>query len=564
MDTGSVQNIQGVATQGRGDGQPQWVGSYKVSVSNDEISWVAVDGGFTFTGNTVQGDAIVRNNFAAVVTARSVAFMPASEIAPAVANPTFTTDNFAPISFGTRPSDRVWVAATQDVNQGRGDGVLQWVSSYTVSVSNDSITWVAVDGDGPAGTVATHGLTFTGNTGIGDTVVRNNFAAPVTGRYVRIEPYEWSGLISMRAGVYIGSVPTYGLETFSPPEATFSSIWDGNAIKPAISIATAVGTAWIAHSGSMDLLQWLAMDTGSVQNIEGVATQGRGGDTEDQWVSSYTVSVSDDKISWVAVDGGFTFTGNTGRGDAVVRNNFAAVVTARYVRIEPVTWTGYIAMRAGVYVERGGVGECVDNAACSNVSSSLTCLCNDGFFGSNRSTGDALVCTDMQIVTFNNALNAILVATPAYGIYSASAFDGSTLRDLSGNERHAALTAGTVSLRNVSGHGASNVVAGLAGDTTAKMLWPAGSIPATFTVCSVTRYDETGSTFQRILQGSDSPAPAASLNWFQGHEGGMRGVVHYSPSGWMSPFPTGGNSTDWAVMCGTNGGAHPGNIVFEQ
>ncbi|KAJ1483852.1 galactose-binding domain-like protein [Baffinella frigidus] len=307
MDTGSVQNILGVATQGRGDGQPQWVGSYKVSVSNDSSTWVAVDGGFTFTGNTVDGDTIVRNNFTAVVTAR----------------------------------------------HGRGDGELQWVSSYTVSVSNDSSTWVPVDGDGPAGTIATHGLTFTGNTGIGDTVVRNNFAAPVTARYVGIEPYEWSGLISMRAGVYIGSVPTYGLETFSPPEATFSSIWDANAIKSPISIATSGGTAWIAHSDSMNLLQWLAMDTGSLQNIEGVATQGRGGDTEDQWVSSYTVSVSHDKISWVAVDGGSTFTGNTGRGDAVVRNNFAAVVTARYVRIEPVTWTGYIAMRAGVYVERG-------------------------------------------------------------------------------------------------------------------------------------------------------------------------------------------------------------------
>ena len=54
------------------------------------------------------------------------------------------------------------------------------------------------------------------------------------------------------------------------------------------------------------------MDTGSVQDaITGVATQGRAADGDwQQWVSSYTVSVSDDASIWTPVDGGVTFSGN--------------------------------------------------------------------------------------------------------------------------------------------------------------------------------------------------------------------------------------------------------------
>ena len=95
------------------------------------------------------------------------------------------------------------------------------------------------------------------------------------------------------------------------------------------------------------------MDTGSVQAIVGVATQGKPTlqSSSHQFVSSYTVSVSNDASSWTQVDGGVTFPGNVDWGEAVVRNDFAAVVTARYVRIEPVTWHNFICMRAGVYID---------------------------------------------------------------------------------------------------------------------------------------------------------------------------------------------------------------------
>jgi hypothetical protein len=94
------------------------------------------------------------------------------------------------------------------------------------------------------------------------------------------------------------------------------------------------------------------MDTGSVQVIKAVATQGRGDTSPFQWVTSYKVSVSNNNSNWTPVDAGVTFTGNVGGGDPVVKNNFAAAVTARYVRIEPVTWVDFIAMRAGVYIQK--------------------------------------------------------------------------------------------------------------------------------------------------------------------------------------------------------------------
>jgi len=145
------------------------------------------------------------------------------------------------------------------------------------------------------------------------------------------------------------------LETFSPPAVTFSSAINAHKA-PEISFGVQdLPGCWAAATADQN--QWLAMDTGSVRSIVGVATQGRGDhwaiDNGGQWVTSYKVSVSNDASSWTPVDAGITFPGNVGIGDPVVRNDFAAVVSARYVRIEPVTWfSPYIVMRAGVYFEK--------------------------------------------------------------------------------------------------------------------------------------------------------------------------------------------------------------------
>ncbi|KAJ1482562.1 regulator of chromosome condensation 1/beta-lactamase-inhibitor protein II [Baffinella frigidus] len=170
------------------------------------------------------------------------------------------------------------------------------------------------------------------------------------------------------------------LATYSPPEAFFSS---SVSVASAISFGQQPNGCWAANE--QDIHQWLAMDTGSVQGVRGVATQGRG-DSEQMWVTSYKVSVSNDAGSWTPVDAGVTFTGNVGVGDAVVRNDFAATVYARYVRIEPVTWHSLIAMRAGVYLEYNlssssgslSVADCVDPLAVDVCTAGLACVCGAG------------------------------------------------------------------------------------------------------------------------------------------------------------------------------------------
>ncbi len=65
--------------------------------------------------------------------------------------------------------------------------------------------------------------------------------------------------------------------------------------------------------------------------------------------------------------------------------------------------------------------------------------------------------------------------------------------------------------------------------TGATVLFPTGSIPANFTILSLTRY--TASARGKILQGQNK-------KWLHGHWGGNRGVIYYE--GWK----TGNNLTD--------------------
>jgi hypothetical protein len=109
-----------------------------------------------------------------------------------------------------------------------------------------------------------------------------------------------------------------------------------------------------------------------------------------------------------------------------------------------------------------------------------------------------------------------------------------------------------------SGNGAAKEVTSIRGTTTTKLLWPENSIPSTFTVCSVTRY--TGGSRGRILNGYKSPTQ--SLNWLHGHFGTWRGVAFYND--WQTAYDNRGDVDDWLVMCGTNAGATPGNVILDQ
>lgn len=107
---------------------------------------------------------------------------------------------------------------------------------------------------------------------------------------------------------------------------TMSSVYGDNVAKYGAGKLDSA-TAWAAKHSQIG--EWFQMDLGTVAHVAGVVTQGR--QDSWQWVTSYTVQASNDLKTWIAVDGGKTFTANTGQGAAKVENKFAEEFTARCV-----------------------------------------------------------------------------------------------------------------------------------------------------------------------------------------------------------------------------------------
>ena len=78
--------------------------------------------------------------------------------------------------------------------------------------------------------------------------------------------------------------------------------------------------------------EWLQLDTGSVQAIAGVVTQGRG--DAGWWTTSFAVKVSENGDDWTEVACGRWFQANTDMQTKVM-NPFPQPVRARFVRIYP-------------------------------------------------------------------------------------------------------------------------------------------------------------------------------------------------------------------------------------
>jgi hypothetical protein len=135
------------------------------------------------------------------------------------------------------------------------------------------------------------------------------------------------------------------------------------------------------------------------------------------------------------------------------------------------------------------------------------------------------------------------------------------IHDFTGNGRHATVTAGSITNTSGSGNGAAASIPYITGTTSTEILWPAGSYPSTFTICSVTRY--TGGTRKRII------TSAGNTNNLHGHWGDSTvshsGAVYYD--GWKTSTSSSQSSytDDWIVTCGTNSTSisTPNNIIID-
>lgn len=103
------------------------------------------------------------------------------------------------------------------------------------------------------------------------------------------------------------------------------------------------GGAWC--TGSLDSSQWVQVDFFVPRLITGIVTQGRA--NSNQWVTSYHVSYGNDSTQmtlYTEFDGLKTFVGNSDE-NTIVENTLREHVTARYIRIHPVSYHEHMSMR---------------------------------------------------------------------------------------------------------------------------------------------------------------------------------------------------------------------------
>ncbi|XP_036102861.1 adipocyte enhancer-binding protein 1 [Molossus molossus] len=106
--------------------------------------------------------------------------------------------------------------------------------------------------------------------------------------------------------------------------------------------------AWCAEDEAQS--QWIEVDTRRTTRFTGVITQGRDSSVHDDFVTSFFVGFSNDSQTWVMYTNGYeemTFHGNVDK-DTPVLSELPEPVTARFIRVYPLTWNGSLCMRMEV------------------------------------------------------------------------------------------------------------------------------------------------------------------------------------------------------------------------
>ncbi len=140
-----------------------------------------------------------------------------------------------------------------------------------------------------------------------------------------------------------------------------------------------------------------------------------------------------------------------------------------------------------------------------------------------------------------------------YARYTAASFNKTKMNqwdDIPGNGRHSVEWRGSnFRVQNVTGNGMNRTVLAVYSNTNTGVKFPTGSLPGTFTICTLSKY---GAGSQQRIGG------LADGNWLHGHWAGRAGVAYCefwrtSSENLVTP------STDWVVMCGQNA---EGNIML--
>lgn len=226
----------------------------------------------------------------------------------------------------------------------------QWVTLFKVRVSLNDEDWTYVNADNPR---------FRGNFDA-STPLRLAFpGGPVEARYIRVEPLSWKSWPSLRLELFapVGAkVP----ETYTRPKIVGPSLGLAFGGRLPTDAFTASGSfassdcaphdsrlnapnkdAWCAVSADEVGKAYVQVDLGQETEVGGVAIQGR--PETSQWVSVFKVDYSSD-LSKPFTAGPNPVVGVTD-DDATVTRAFDTPFKARYVRLTPLSFRGFPALR---------------------------------------------------------------------------------------------------------------------------------------------------------------------------------------------------------------------------
>jgi carbonic anhydrase len=234
----------------------------------------------------------------------------------------------------------------------------QWVTLFKVRVSLNDEDWTYVNAENPR---------FRGNYDA-STPLRLAFpGGPVEARYVRIEPLSWKAWPSLRLELFapVGAKvpatytrpkivgPSLGLAFGGrlPTDAfTSSGSFASSDCAPHDSRLNAPNKdAWCAVSADEIGRAYVQVDLGTETEVGGVALQGR--PESSQWVSVFKIDYSSD-LSKPFTAGPNPLVGVTD-DDATVVRAFDTPFKARYVRLTPLSFRGFPALRWDLFAPVG-------------------------------------------------------------------------------------------------------------------------------------------------------------------------------------------------------------------
>uniref|UniRef100_A0A061QFX2 Putative hemolectin n=1 Tax=Cupiennius salei TaxID=6928 RepID=A0A061QFX2_CUPSA len=243
------------------------------------------------------------------------------------------------------------------ITKGRS-GHDEWVKSYKVLYSRDGDAYHYVrDPAAPNGEKI-----FTGNYD-SETEVEHLFWKPFEARFVRIQPVTFYKSIAMRVDV-LGCASDMEVLITTPAPLCVDEMGMYNGSIKDNQISTSSNRNWSTdgryarlntpqtedHTGGwvadeLNDKQYIQVDFKDARNLTGVKTQGR--DMVPQWVTAFYISYSQNGMKWNKIkdEGGTViFPGNYDSGTTVI-TYFNRPIRAQFLRIHPVFWENWIAMR---------------------------------------------------------------------------------------------------------------------------------------------------------------------------------------------------------------------------